>query len=175
MATARKTAATRTAATAAPAVKKPRRIKAVEPEAINPVPTQADEPLQNDAGQLGEQAAQQADPKFDPTTVDVIDLRGVPALARVHVFIMLEKEGYIPGYNVHSTLSDQLHILLGEEAIELQHKNKLVFPKTWSNVCEHARITTVNHFHAKTKLDFSEPGMLPPANISVGGQVYKAV
>lgn len=174
MATARKTAATRTAATAAP-VKKTRRIKAVKPEATNPVPTQADEPLQNDAGQLDEQAAQQADPKFDLTTADVIDLRGVPALARVHVFAMLEKEGYIPGYHVHSTLLDQLHILLCEEAIELQHKNKLAFPKTWGNVCEHARITTVNHFHAKTKLDFSEPAVLPPAIISVNGQAYQAV
>lgn len=174
----------RTAAKSAPAAKRVVRrsrkpVAVAAPEYLTSAQAQEqNDPLSQDtltdANQPGPADGQtQQDPLV---SADVLDLRGINVTGRFLMVLGLERKGYIFDRYSNEDATDVFYQYLGAavQGLRLQHRNKLIAPVVEMDALP-AELSIsapmVSSVHAL--LDFTDPAPAAPAEIRLGGTLYK--
>lgn len=106
------------------------------------------------------------------TDIEVIDMRGMLTLNRIAILGVLKSEGYINA-NTEDLIDFQDNLLnnINCDALELNHKNKLVFIRSWMEVCTNQFISRA-HIHIHTDIAFDYPTPAAPPHVYMNGCTY---
>ena len=106
--------------------------------------------------------------------INVIDLRGISAVARLALASMLSDKGYITTSVEDLLNAKNLLVIMETDALVMLHANKLVNSAKWDDVKDDRRISRMG-VSMNVEFDFSEPDSSHPNTMEVDGVLYARI
>ena len=154
---------------------KPKAVQQETPEVETPVVGTESAASQEALGNFGKALIEAVDAFVaqnkmpDLSDIEIIDLRGVNIFGRFHVANLLQNAGYVFAMSPETPTTDYVSGWMHQDAIRLNHSNKLLFTAYWDQVKDNKATVKLLHASAEIVVDFSEP---LPDQVTILGEKF---